>query len=205
MHGHSQSCRSHGVSVLINMDIADSFACQCFLSQDMHKLTRLVLTTSIVLLSQFAKAAAPSPVASQFAGPYLGFKLGVNTSNASGNIYKSSHTTVFPGFTAGYNFDVNRFVVGAEIFADLHHGSVTFKDAGIDAKIGMPFNQWMPYARVGFTGDEPDTRLHWGLGIEYKFSKRVSAVGEWTTDSSNCDGTKRKNNSVTIGVQYHFN
>lgn len=171
----------------------------------MQKITRLVLTTSIVLLSQLAQAAAPSPAASQFSGPYVGFKVGVNTSDASGKIYKSSHTTVFPGFTAGYNFDVSRFVVGAEAFADLHHGSTTFKDIGVDAKFGMPFNQFMPYARVGLTGNKPDTRLHWGLGVEYKFAKQVSAVGEWTTDSSNRDGTKRKNNSFTIGVRYHFN
>ena len=172
----------------------------------MHKITRSILAASVVLLSQLPCAhAAPQAGASQFAGPYVGFKLGVNNSDASGAFNKASHNTVFPGFTAGYNFDVQRFVVGAEAFADLHHGSTTFKDAGIDAKFGMPFNQFMPYIRAGFTGDDPDTRFHWGLGVDYKFAEHVSAVAEWTTDSSHHDGTKRTNNSFTVGVQYHFN
>ncbi|MBW8835207.1 MAG: porin family protein, partial [Burkholderia sp.] len=98
----------------------------------MHKITRSILAASVVLLSQLPCAqAAPQAGASQFAGPYVGFKLGVNNSDASGAFNKASHNTVFPGFTAGYNFDVQRFVVGAEAFADLHHGSTTFKDAGI--------------------------------------------------------------------------
>lgn len=173
----------------------------------MYRITRLVLTASIMMLSNVvhAQSVTPQTSASGFAGPYMGFKVGVNTSDASGVVNKASHTTVFPGFTAGYNFDVDRFVLGAEAFADLHHGSTTYKDGGIDAKFGMPFNQFMPYARVGLTTDWPDVRFHWGLGVEYKFAKHVSAVGEWTTDTSNHDGTRRTNNSFTIGVQYHFN
>jgi opacity protein-like surface antigen len=173
----------------------------------MYKITKLILTASIALLSNFAHAQLSTPQvgASQFAGPYVGFKVGLNNSDASGVVNKASHTTVFPGFMAGYNFDVDRFVLGAEIFADLHHGSSTYKDGGIDAKFGMPFNQIMPYARVGFTSSWPETRLHWGLGVEYKFARHVSVAGEWTTDSSNKDGTKRRNNSFTVGLQYHFN
>ncbi|PRX99145.1 outer membrane protein [Paraburkholderia sp. BL25I1N1] len=173
----------------------------------MYKITRLILTASIMMLSNLvhAQSVAPQTGASEFAGPYVGFKLGVNTSDASGVHSKASHATVFPGFTAGYNFDVDRFVAGAEVFADLHHGSTTYKDGGIDAKFGMPFNQFMPYVRIGLTTDWPNIRPHWGLGVEYKFAKHVSAVGEWTTDTSNHDGTRRTNNSFTIGVQYHFN
>ncbi|WP_434107815.1 outer membrane beta-barrel protein [Paraburkholderia caffeinilytica] len=173
----------------------------------MYKVTRLILAATIVLLSNLAHAqfATPQAAADQFAGPYVGVKLGLNNSNASGVVSKASHNTVFPGFTAGYNFNVDRFILGAEAFADLHHGSSTYKDGGIDAKFGMPFNQIMPYARVGFTSSWPENRLHWGLGVEYKFARHVSAVGEWTTDFSNQDGTKRRNNSFTIGMQYHFN
>lgn len=173
----------------------------------MYKITRLVLTASIVMLSNLvhAQAVAYQAGASEFAGPYVGFKLVVNNSDAAGVVNKASHTTVFPGFTAGYNFDIDRIVVGAEAFADLHHGSTTYKDGGIDAKFGMPFNQIMPYVRIGLTTDWPEIRPHWGLGVEYKFAKHMSAAGEWTTDTSNHDGTKRKNNSFTIGVQYHFN
>jgi outer membrane immunogenic protein len=142
--------------------------------------------------------------ASEFAGPYAGVKVGENWSDASGVINKPSHATTFPGLTAGYNFDVKQFVVGAEVFADFHHGSSTYKDGGVDLKVGMPFNLVMPYARIGVTGTWPNARLHGGLGVEYKFAKQFSVAGEWTADSCSHDGTKRSNNSITVGVHYHF-
>ncbi|WP_345812274.1 outer membrane beta-barrel protein [Paraburkholderia sp. PREW-6R] len=173
----------------------------------MNKFIRFILIASFSILSPLTQAqTAQAQIGpSDFAGPYVGFKVGTNTSNASGAISKASHTTVFPGITAGYNFDIGRFVVGAEAFADFHHGSTTFKDGGIDAKLGMPLIQFMPYARLGFTSSWPDNRLHGGLGVEYKLARQISAALEWTADSSHHDGTKRVNNSVTIGLQYHFN
>jgi hypothetical protein len=89
--------------------------------------------------------------ASEFAGPYAGIKLGENWSDASGVVNTASHASTFFGLTAGYNFDVKNFVIGAEGFADLHNGSTTYKDAGVDAKLGLPMNNLMPYARLGFT------------------------------------------------------
>ena len=71
-------------------------------------------------------------------GPYAGFKIRQNWSDASGEITKSSHTPTFPGEMAGYNFDVGNFIVGPEVFADMHHGSTTYKDAGDGIKFGMP-------------------------------------------------------------------
>jgi hypothetical protein len=61
-----------------------------------------------------------------------------------------------PGLTAGYGFDVKQFVIGAEVLADFHHGSTFYKDAGVDLKVGMPFNTIMPYARSGMTGPWPN-------------------------------------------------
>lgn len=142
--------------------------------------------------------------ASEFAGPYAGVKVGENWSGASGVVNKSSHATFFPGLTAGYGFDVNQLVIGAEVFADFHHGSTTYKDGGIDLKVGMPFNTIMPYARLGMTGSWPNARVHGGLGVEYKFAKQFSVAAEWTADSSKHDGTKRRNDSMTVGVHYYF-
>src|SRR6185437_7421179 len=109
-----------------------------------------------------AQTQAPAPnlpaVSSAFAGPYAGIKIGENWSDASGAVNASTHSTTFFGALAGYGFDVGRFVLGAEAFADLHNGSTTKKDAGIDAPIGVPFNQFMPYARVGLTASWPNTR-----------------------------------------------
>lgn len=139
-----------------------------------------------------------------FSGAYVGAKVGVNVSSASGATNKPSHTTVFPGFVAGYGFYTGPVVLGAEVFADLHHGSATFKDGGIDAKIGYPIAQFMPYARVGVTTDWPSARLHYGLGLEYKFTKNVSMFSEWTRDSSNAYDTHWTNNSFVVGANYRF-
>jgi outer membrane immunogenic protein len=142
--------------------------------------------------------------ASEFAGPYAGFKLGENWSDASGVVNTASHSTTFPGLTAGYGFDVKQFMIGAEVFADFHHGSTTYKDGGVDLKVGIPFNTIMPYARLGVTGSWPNARLHGGLGVEYKFMKQFSVAAEWTADSSSHDGTKRNNDSFTVGLHYYF-
>ena len=142
--------------------------------------------------------------ASEFSGPYAGLKVGENWSDASGVVNVGSHASTFLGLTAGYNFDVSRFVIGAEAFADFHHSSTTYKDGGVDAKLGMPFNSVMPYVRLGVTGSWPNARFHTGLGIEYKFIKQASLALEWTADQSKHDGTTRHNDSVTLGVHYFF-
>ncbi|WP_346730286.1 porin family protein [Caballeronia sp. dw_276] len=142
--------------------------------------------------------------ASEFSGPYAGLKVGENWSDASGVVNVGSHASTFLGLTAGYNFDVSSFVIGAEAFADFHNSSTTYKDAGIDAKLGLPFNTVMPYVRLGATGSWPNVRFHTGLGVEYKFIKQASLALEWTADQSKHDGTTRHNNSVTLGVHYFF-
>ncbi|WP_144160041.1 outer membrane protein [Paraburkholderia sp. BCC1885] len=176
----------------------------------MMKMKKIYTAATIIVLATLSQAHAQTapqniqPQGSEFSGPYVGFKLGENFSSASGHIARPEHSTTFPGLTAGYGFDVGPLLLGAEAFADLHHGSVTYKDAGIDARIGVPMNHFMPYARVGFTGSWPETRLHVGLGVEYKVLKQVGISGEWTTDTSNTSGTRRKNDSVTVGLNYHF-
>ncbi|SAK62724.1 hypothetical protein AWB79_02907 [Caballeronia hypogeia] len=142
---------------------------------------------------------------SQFAGPYVGAKFGVNWSDITGPNPKSTHTTFFPGIVAGVNYDVDRFVVGVEGFMDFHGGSTTKKDGGIDLKLGMPVNgNIMPYARIGFTGTWPDTRLHYGGGVEYKFAKNWSVAAEYTGDTSSYQGGRRHNDSLTAGLHYYF-
>jgi outer membrane immunogenic protein len=64
--------------------------------------------------------------ASELSGPYAGLKVGGNWSDASGVVNVKSHASAFLGLTAGYNFDVSRFVIGAEAFADFHHSSTTY-------------------------------------------------------------------------------
>jgi outer membrane immunogenic protein len=139
-----------------------------------------------------------------FSGPYIGAKVGVNVSSASGSINKPSHTTIFPGFVAGYGFNAGPVVIGGEVFADLHHGSATFKDGGVDAKIGYPISHFMPYARLGVTTDWPSARFHYGLGVEYLFTKNISVFTEWTADTSHAYNSRWSNNNFTVGANYRF-
>ncbi|WP_245641406.1 porin family protein [Paraburkholderia bannensis] len=174
------------------------------------------LTSGITLAHADDAFTTPAPVAaplagasfassgSLFSGPYAGFKVGANVSNASGAYSKPTHTTVFPGFTLGYGFDVGSLMIGAEAFADLHHGSATFKDGGFDAKIGMPIGQIMPYARMGLTLDWPAARPHWGVGVEYAVTRNLGVAAEWTGDHSNSKNTNWNNNSFTLGMHYYF-
>lgn len=142
---------------------------------------------------------------SEFAGPYVGAKFGLNLSDITGPNARGWHSTWFPGIVGGVNYDVDRFVVGLEGFADFHGGSTTRDDGGLDVKFGMPVNRnIMPYARIGFTGTWPDTRLHYGAGVEYKFAKNWSVAGEYTGDASSYQGGHRHNNSMTMGLHYYF-
>lgn len=141
--------------------------------------------------------------ASEFAGPYVGAKYGADFSRETGAVY-SSESVPFFGVTAGYNVDVQNFVIGAEAFGDFHERAATRKDGGIDMKLGLPMNDVMPYARLGFTGGWPDTRLHYGLGVEAKFAKHVGVAVEWTGDTSHSAGERRENDSLTLGAHYFF-
>ncbi|NML32617.1 outer membrane beta-barrel protein [Paraburkholderia antibiotica] len=164
----------------------------------------LVLSLTASMSPVYANTLAPTTTGSLFSGPYVGFKFGANVSSASGAINKPSHTTIFPGFTAGYGVDIGSVMLGAEAFVDLHDGSATYKDGGLDAKLGVPFGKIMPYARVGFTADWPSTRPHWGLGVEYAATKNLGVTAEWTGDHANAKDTRWNNNSFTVGVHYYF-
>jgi outer membrane immunogenic protein len=142
---------------------------------------------------------------SPFSGLYVGAKVGANVSDASGGLRVPSHTSFFPGVTVGFGFDVGPVMLGGEAFADFHHGSTTRKDAGFDAKLGLPIERrYMPYLRLGATSQWPDSRLHYGLGLEYKALQSLGLGVEWTADTSAANGIRRHNNSFTLGAHYYF-
>ena len=167
---------------------------------------KTLLASAAIALSAAAQAQpTQQQLIDDFSGPYVGAKLGVNVSSASGATNKPTHTTIFPGFVAGYGFNAGPVVLGAELFADLHHGSATFKDGGIDAKIGYPIGRFMPYVRLGAVAPDWHTsRFNYGLGVEYMAMKNVSLFSEWTRDSCNAYDTHWTNNSFVIGANYRF-
>jgi outer membrane protein OmpA-like peptidoglycan-associated protein len=142
-------------------------------------------------------SAAAAVEASQFSGGYLGVDVGQNTSSQTSLADK---TEIYPGLKAGYNKDIGKFLLGAELFGDVHSSSYTKDDAGLDARLGLPMNNWMPYLKLGVVGTAPGSRSHSGLGLEYSLSDRWSINAEYTTDKKDA----YKNNNIVFGINGFF-
>lgn len=149
-----------------------------------------------VLLLGVANAGA-----TDFDGWYLGINAGQNKSSATALADKD---TGYLGLAAGYNWDMQTFLLGVDAFADTHSSGHSGQDAGLDVKLGLPLEAWLPYAKLGLAGTSPGTRFHGGLGVEYKFAARWSAYGEWMTDKKSSGATDYKNTNLLVGLNYYF-
>lgn len=139
--------------------------------------------------------------ASEFEGAYLGLHLGNNQSSAT---LRPDRSSGYLGLKAGYNWGWNNLLLGAEGYVDTHSDSYTGQDAGLDARLGLPMNRWLPYARLGLVDTAPGTRPHGGLGVEYSLDDRWSVNAEWTTDSKNDGGATYKNRNIAIGLNFRL-
>jgi outer membrane protein OmpA-like peptidoglycan-associated protein len=135
--------------------------------------------------------------ADDFSGAYIGAGVGSNSSSATS---LPSKKQLYPNLRAGYNWDRNGFLLGAEGFVDAHSDAYSGKDAGLDARLGFIQNKWIPYVRLGFAGTNPGARFHGGIGMEYRLSDRWSFNADWTTDSKAIGIRTYKNNNFTIGL-----
>ncbi len=159
-------------------------------------MKKITLATALFLGTYLSGAHA-----SEFEGPYLGLHLGNNRSSETSLPDKNNS---YLGLKAGYNWDWDSFLLGAEGYADTHSGSYTGSDAGLDARLGLPMNRWLPYAKLGLVGTSPGVRPHGGVGVEYSLNHRWSVNAEWTTDSKDDAGITRKNNNIAIGFNFHL-
>ena len=139
--------------------------------------------------------------ASEFDGLYVGVNAGSNKSTAT---LLSDKSNSYAGVVAGYNWDFQSYLLGVDVFYDAHNSSYTKEDAGADVKLGLPMHQWLPYAKLGLAATTPGTRIHGGLGVEYKLADKWSVNGEWMTDSKSSDGISYKNNNFVVGLNYYF-
>lgn len=139
--------------------------------------------------------------ATDFDGGYLGINAGSNKSSATALADKD---TDYLGLAAGYNWDMQTFLLGVDAFVDNHSSGHSGQDAGVDVKLGLPLEAWLPYAKLGLAGTNPGTRFHGGLGVEYKFAARWSAYGEWMTDKKSSGATEYKNTNLLLGLNYYF-
>ncbi|MFA6121601.1 MAG: OmpA family protein [Sideroxydans sp.] len=150
-----------------------------------------------IILGLLLVGVAAAAQASQFSGGYVGLNIGQNTSSQTSLADKKE---IYPGLKAGYNKDIGSFLLGGEVFGDVHGGSYTKEDLGLDARLGLPMNNWMPYLKLGVAGTEPGSRLHAGLGVEYSLSDRWSINAEYTTDKKDA----YKNNNIALGINGFF-
>lgn len=139
--------------------------------------------------------------ASEFDGFYVGANAGSNKSTAT---LRPDKTKSYVGAVAGYNWDFQSFLLGVDAFFDGHNSAYSGKDAGADVKLGLPMNEWLPYAKLGLTDSEPGTRAHAGLGVEYKFDSQWSINGEWMRDKKSVGPANYENNNFVIGLNYYF-
>jgi OmpA-OmpF porin, OOP family len=156
-------------------------------------------TISITLAAALLSVAAAQ--ASDFKGGYLGGKIGHNTNTPETN---ATSNKIYPGVEAGYGWDIDGVMIGVDAFWDDHTKSVTKSDYGADVKLGFPMDKLMPYVKLGMAGSDPGTRVHGGLGIEYKFAPQWSVAGEWTADSKSVNSVTNENSNISVGVNYYF-
>ncbi len=176
------------------------------------KKTTLTIGLTAALLSISAVQA------SEFSGGWLGAKLGANRSNLTNLDTQTGNTY---GAEAGYGWDMgSNFLLGINGFIDSNRqethnpGAVNFgsKDYGLDAKLGLPYGDWMPYAKLGYgrtNGNGAASSFgtngpQMGLGVEYKFAPSWSLAGEYTSTSGKTNGIKLENNNLTLGINYYF-
>lgn len=157
-------------------------------------------TMGITLAAALLSMAAAN--ASEFKGAYVGGNIAYNKNTPTST---TTSNKAYLGLQAGYNWEMNNnIVLGLEGFVDGHSKSVTSNDAGIDAKAGYVMGNLMPYARLGAAATQPGTRVHGGLGLEYKFAPQWSMFGEVTSDSKSVNSVTQKNTNVGVGVNYYF-
>jgi VCBS repeat-containing protein len=165
---------------------------------------------------------------SEFRGKYFGGKIGINNSSASGTTSAPSASTlayVLQGgyLQGGYNWDLRVVVVGVGAYFDWnsyaqHSNGISYgsRAYGVDAKVGLPVGDWLPYFKLGYgysTGIRDinlrtvaQNRLNGAVGIEYNFAPRWSAIAEYKRNSfSNRNGSITINNKTfTFGFNYYF-
>lgn len=92
-------------------------------------------------------------------------------------------------------------------------GDFGSKAYGIDGKVGINMDKWLPYIKLGIgriKGTEDADGYskngpHLGIGAEYKFAPNWSFSGELSRIAGKEDGgIKLTNNSLLFGLKYYF-
>jgi outer membrane immunogenic protein len=186
----------------------------------------------------YRKAPPAAPVAApvsayNWTGFYAGANLGGEWLNDKMSTAAGSATrtpgSVFGGLQAGYNYQINQFVLGAE--ADVGYGrpsgtTVYGRGEGnwsgtVRARAGYAIDNVLLYGTGGLAWknfklndtavERTTSRAGWtlGAGAEYAFTRNVSVKGEYLFadyGKANIGATEHKlqDHLVRVGVNYKF-
>ncbi len=181
-------------------------------------MKKTTIAIAMALAAAFCSLATAQ--ASEFDGAWLGAKVGINNSHANTVDTQNSNTY---GIEGGYNWNVGPYTLGALLFADNNastgHNNNTFsygsKSYGLDAKMGVPMGNWLPYGKLGYVNSTANGALNnfnksldsfnAGFGVEYKFASHLSAAVEYmAANIKNNLGNKMVNQNLTVGLNYYF-
>lgn len=167
-------------------------------------------------------AAAPAavPAASTWDGPYVGASLGYGWQSLSGG---TSGNGWLLGVQAGYNAHLSDAIVGGiEGNVDWTNESSAdygvYWDGSIRARLGIDAGNVLPYAELGVAfanvgqynvaPSVVGVRTGWtaGAGVEFWLAQSLSANVEYryTDYGSGSGGTDLTDNSIRVGLNYHF-
>jgi outer membrane immunogenic protein len=193
---------------------------------------------SLAITSMAAAADFPSqpyytapapPLASSWAGPYLGANIGYDWGHVDNNPTKPQG--IGGGLEAGYNWQRGAFVFGAETDIELSGADDTFAPwqfsnpwfGTLRGRAGVAVGNVLVYGTAGLAyGDlraetsnltESHTSVGWvaGGGIEVGFTPHWSAKAEWlyldlADRGYSLTGTNNglATNLLRLGINYHF-
>lgn len=195
---------------------------------------RSKLLAATLLAAGMVTSAQAQSTTQGFAGPYAGGQIGHDSFNArigdANDNAKLGANGIEGGIFAGYNFQMENFVGGVEAQLGLTDaqssgtlGGTDFAlkgkhSYGLSVRAGaLLSDNALLYAHGGWTRakfavdfgaiDDKATYDGWkaGLGLEILVTENVSARGEYAyTDYEGRFGIEPKNNSVQLGIAWHF-
>jgi outer membrane immunogenic protein len=173
---------------------------------------------------------APAPLASSWAGPYIGATLGYEWGEVSNNPTRPSG--VAGGLEGGFNWQHGNFVYGGEADIQLSGAEDTFAPwqfsnpwfGTVRGRAGVAIGNVLVFGTAGLAYgsltattpgnlSETHTSLGWvaGAGAEIGFTPHWSAKAEWLyLDLSDRSFSVTANNNglaanlLRLGVNYHF-
>lgn len=209
-------------------------------------LAATALTSALLaapaMAADLSRGVAPSPALApasvvdygfNWTGGYVGANVGYRwlSADATDGTFAGSpdSSSAFGGLQAGYNWQINQFVVGVE--TDFGYGSSSKNETGFGvkqtwegttrARAGVALDRFLVYGTAGVAysdfdlsnlgASSSDWRFGWtaGGGVEYAVTKNVSVKGEYLytdygDDTTNGAKYDLSNSLVRLGVNYKF-